>query len=186
VPEPAGTCNSCGIGIMTERTAVADDATMKFGLLMESAQAHQKLAETQLDKLRAHTQDLDGVVRDEIRRTLVDELQMMTAETSRATRALQQVRRGAGMYGALWSFMLSLTCALVPLAVARWILPSAAEVSTLRAQRDELRLNVAKLEQLGGRIDWRRCGDGKRLCVRVDRKARSYGEKGDYYVIDGY
>lgn len=171
---------------MTDRAAVADDATMKFGLLMESAQAHQKLAETQLDKLRAHTQDLDSVVRDEIRRTLVEELQMLTAETARATRALQKVRRGAGLQRALWSFMLMLTCSLVPLAVARWVLPSASEVSTLRARRDELRMNVAKLEQLGGHIDWRRCGDTRRLCVRVDRKAPSYGEKGDYYVIEGY
>ena len=171
---------------MTDRAAVADDATMKFGLLMESAQAHQKLAETQLDKLRAHTQDLDSVVRDEIRRTLVEELQMLTAETARATRALQKVRRGAGLQRALWSFMLMLTYSLVPLAVARWVLPSASEVSTLRARRDELRMNVAKLEQLGGHIDWRRCGDTRRLCVRVDRKAPSYGEKGDYYVIEGY
>jgi hypothetical protein len=100
---------------MTDRSAAADDATMKFGLLMESAQAHQKLAETQLDKLRAHTQDLDSVVRDEIRRTLVEELQMLTAETARATRALQKVRRGAGLQGALWSFMLALICALAPL-----------------------------------------------------------------------
>jgi hypothetical protein len=59
-------------------------------------------------------------------------------------------------------------------------------VSALRAQRDELRLNVAKLEQLGGHIDWRRCGDSRRLCVRVDRKAPTYGEKADYLVIDGY
>jgi hypothetical protein len=56
---------------MSDRTQTMDDATMKFGLLMESAQAHQKLAETHLEQLRAHTRDLDGVVRDEIRRTLV-------------------------------------------------------------------------------------------------------------------
>jgi hypothetical protein len=56
---------------MSARTQTMDDATMKFGLLMESAQAHQKLAETHLEQLRAHTRDLDGVVRDEIRRTLV-------------------------------------------------------------------------------------------------------------------
>jgi hypothetical protein len=171
---------------MTDRTTAADDATMKFGLLMESAQAHQRLAEAQLDKLRAHTQDLDDVVRDEIRRTLIEELQMLTAETTRATRALQKVQRGAGAHGALWSFMLALTGVLVPLGVARWALPSAAEVSTLRARRDELSLHISKLEQLGGRIDWRRCGETRRLCVRVDRKAPTYGEKGDYYVIDGY
>ena len=51
---------------MSESAPAIDDATMKFGLLMESAQAHQKLAETHLEKLRAHTQDLDGVVREEI------------------------------------------------------------------------------------------------------------------------
>ncbi|MGO9934009.1 MAG: hypothetical protein ACLPV8_19655 [Steroidobacteraceae bacterium] len=171
---------------MTERAAVADEATAKFGLLMESAQAHQRLAESQLDKLRAHTQELDSVVRDEIRRTLIDELQMLTAETTRAARALQNVGRGAGLRAALWSFILALICALVPLAVARWALPSAADVSSLRARRDELRLSVAKLEQLGGRIDWRQCGDTRRLCVRVDRKAPTYGEKGDYFVVNGY
>ena len=64
---------------MTEAAAV-DDATMKFGLLMESAQTHQKMAETHLERLRAHTEDLDGVVREEIRRTLVEELAELTAE----------------------------------------------------------------------------------------------------------
>jgi hypothetical protein len=33
---------------MTDRAATLDEATMKVGLLMESAQAHQKLAEDQL------------------------------------------------------------------------------------------------------------------------------------------
>jgi hypothetical protein len=171
---------------VTDPAAAADDATMKIGLLMESAFAHQSLVAAQLDKLRAHTQDLDSVVRDEIRRTLVEELQMLTAESTRATQSLQKLGRGAGRRGAVSSLMLMLIGALVPLGVARWALPSAAEVSSLRARRDELSVNVAKLEQLGGRIDWRRCGDSRRLCVRVDRKAPSYGEKSDYYVLDGY
>jgi hypothetical protein len=33
---------------MSERGVTLDDATLKVGLLMESAQAHQKLAEGQL------------------------------------------------------------------------------------------------------------------------------------------
>ena len=159
---------------------------MKLGLLMESAQAHQQLAESQLEKLRVHTQDLDSVVREEIRRTLIDELQLLTAETARAARALRRVGRGAGLRAALLSFVPALICALVLLAVARWVLPSAAEVSSLRTRRDELRLSVSKLEQVGGRVDWRQCGDGRRLCVRVDRKAPTYGDGGDYYVISGY
>ena len=170
---------------MSDRAA-ADDTTMKVGLLMESAQAHQKLAEGQLEKLRAHTADLDLVVRDEIRRTLVDELQMLTAETNRAARALQKLRGGAAWRGMLLSLCGALVCSLVPIGLARWALPSPADFATLRAQREELATSIAKLEQQGGRIDWRRCGESRRLCVRVDRRAPSYGEKADYFVIEGY
>jgi hypothetical protein len=171
---------------MTERSAMLDDATMKVGLLMESAQAHQKLAEGQMEKLRAHTQDLDSVVRDEIRRTLVEELRALTAEATRATRALQKIRGAGALRGLAWSLAAAILCTLVPIAVARWALPSTAEIATLRARRDELAANLAKLEQEGGRIDWRRCGDSRRLCVRVDRKAPTYGDKADYFVIEGY
>ena len=171
---------------MIERSNTVDDAAMKVGLLMESAQAHQKLADGQLEKLRAHTQDLDGVVRDEIRRTLVEELQGLTAETSRAAQVLQKIRGASALRGAASSLAAALLCTLVPIGVARWALPSAAEIATLRSRRDELAANLASLEQQGGRIDWRRCGEARRLCVRVDRRAPTYGDKGDYFVIEGY
>jgi hypothetical protein len=171
---------------MSERAPALDDATMQVGLLMESAQTHQRLAETQLEKLRLHTQDLDGVVRDEIRRTLIQELSTLTAETARATRALQKIRRSAARRGSIWSISAAAVCALAPLAVAHWALPSAGEIAALRAQQDQLSSSIAKLKAQGGGIDWRRCGEAKRLCVRVDRKAPAYGDKADYYVIQGY
>jgi hypothetical protein len=171
---------------MSERGMPMEDATMKFGLLMESAQAHQRLAESQLEKLRTHTRDLDGVVRDEIRRTLVDELKTLTVETTRAAKALRKVRRVGVLRGALWSLGLALLCALIPVGVARWVLPSPAELAALRAKRDELNSNLQRLQQLGGRVEWRRCGEAGRLCVRVDRKAPAYGEKADYVVVEGY
>ena len=163
-----------------------DDTAIKVGLLVESAQAHQRLAEGELEKLRAHTQDLDTVVRDEIRRTLVEELQMLTAETARATRALQKIRGTVAWRLIAASFAAAALCSMIPIAIASWALPSAAEIAALRARRDQLLENVAKLEQQGGRIAWRRCGEAKRLCVRVDRKASIYGEKADYFVIEGY
>ena len=46
--------------------------------------------------------------------------------------------------------------------------------------------NIAALERQGGRIEWRRCGEKARLCVRVDRKAPPYGDRADYYVVEGY
>jgi len=163
-----------------------DPETVKFGLLMESAQAHQKLAETHLEKLRAHTQDLDGVVRDEIRRTLVEELKLLTAESRRATEVLRNMKRAAASRGALWSIATAVLCTAIPIAVMRWMLPSEPEIAALRVRRDQLAASVASLEQRGGRIDLKRCGEAARLCVRVDRKAPTYGEKADFYVVAGY
>jgi hypothetical protein len=174
-----------GVPIVSDRAPGFDDATLKVGLLMESAQAHQKLAEGQLERLRAHTQDLDGVVRDEIRRTLVEELQMLTVEAARASRVLEKIR-GGGVRTAASSLLIAVLCTLVPMGIARWALPSAADIGLLRARRDELSANLSKLEQQGGRSEWRRCGEAKRLCIRVDRKAPVYGEKGDFLVIAGY
>lgn len=171
---------------MSERPPVLDDATMKFGLLMESAQAHQKLAETHLERLLAHTQDLDGVVRDEIRRTLIEELREVTAESNRAVHALRGMKRAAGMRGLILSAAAATLSTAVPIAIARWILPSPEQVDALRARRDQLAASVSRLEQQGGRIEWRRCGESARLCVHVDRTSPVYGEKGDYYVVKGY
>ncbi|MGC1522489.1 MAG: hypothetical protein WA803_13185 [Steroidobacteraceae bacterium] len=163
-----------------------DEATVKFGLLMESAQAHQKLAETHLDKLRAHTQDLDAVVRDEIRRTLIEELQMLTAESRRAAEVLWRIRRSIGLRVALSSIAVAILCAGIPVAFAHWLLPTESDIAGLRARRDELTASVAALERRGARIELRRCGQTARLCVRVDRSAPAYGEKADYYIVKGY
>ncbi|MGB6353396.1 MAG: hypothetical protein WBF21_05415 [Steroidobacteraceae bacterium] len=171
---------------MSDPAPSADDSTMKFGLLMESAQAHQKLAETHLEELRAHTRELDGVVRNEIKRTLIEELQMLSAESKRATEALGRIRHSATVRVGLWSVATAVLCAGVPAAIARWTLPSKSEISALQARRDELAASIAALERRGGRIEWRRCGETTRLCVRVDRKAPAYGEKADFYVVAGY
>jgi len=159
---------------------------MKFGLLMESAQAHQKLAETHLERLRTHTQDLDSVVRGEIRRTLVDELQMLMVESKRATQALRQMRRSASWRFGLFCLGLSVVAGSIPTVMMHWMIPSEYEIAALRARRDELAAQVATLERRGGRIEWRRCGEAMRLCVRVDRAAPTYGGKADYYVVAGY
>jgi hypothetical protein len=171
---------------MNDRVQAMDDTTVKFGLLMESAQAHQRLAETHLEKLRAHTEDLDAVVRDEIRRTLIEELQTVTAETRRATVALQQIRHRTTARGTLWSIGAAILCTGIPVVIMHWVLPSGPEIAALRARRDQLMASVAVLERRGGRIDWRRCGEAARLCVRVDRKAPTYGEKADYFIAAGY
>src|SRR5262245_47852043 len=119
------------------------DETVQIGLLMEAAQAHQTLAESALQKLRIHLQGLDSVVRDEIRRTLISELQALTSATQRATEALRSAKRAANLRVTLWSVGIVALSSVIPVAIGQWALPSKTEISVLRSKRDELSANVA-------------------------------------------
>jgi hypothetical protein len=76
--------------------------------------------------------------------------------------------------------------AALPFALAWWLLPSRAELQALRATRDELAGNIARLSERGAQAQLRRCGSERRLCVRIDRSAPAYGESGEYLVVKGY
>jgi len=163
-----------------------NDDTMKLGLLMESVQAQQKLVEENLASLKAHARDLDGIVRDEIRRTLVEELESLASESRRAASALQLIGRAVTLRTAVWSLALSTLCTVIPGALLWWNLPSEAQMSALRMQRDELTAGVARLQAAGGGIAWRHCGAAQRVCVRVDRTAPAFGDQADFLIVKGY
>jgi hypothetical protein len=162
------------------------DETLKVGLLMESAQAHQRLVEENLATLSAHTRDLDAIVRDEIRRTLLEELQSLHAETERTIAALRSAARVAGARKGFVALAFSAVCSFTPAAVLWNRLPSQAEIGLLSTERDALTLNLARLQAAGARVEWRRCGETQRLCARVDRSAPAYGERSDFLVLKGY
>lgn len=162
-----------------------DQDSVKLGLLIEAAQTHQKLAEAAIEKLNKQTQGLEPVVRDQIKRALVDGLKSVQAETKGAVEALQRVKRAANARVTLWTVGLTSISAGMVLFVAWWALPKPTEIAALRTERDELASNVAALNQRGARADLRRCGTAH-LCVRVDLKAPRYGESADYLVIRGY
>jgi hypothetical protein len=159
---------------------------MKLGLLLESAQAHQTLVESALEKLKAHVLDLEGVAREEIRHTLLEELHAVGDDAQRAAETLRALRHTADLRMALWTLAMATLSCVVPAAVAWWALPSRGEVAALNARRDELTASVARLTRQGGQIELRHCGSAQRLCVRVDRKAPAYGEEGDFLVVKGY
>ena len=162
-----------------------DQDSVKLGLLMETAQTHQKLAEGAIEKLSEHTQALEAVARDQIQRALVDALKTVHTEAQRAVEALQRIRREANAHVALWTLGLTVISIAIALFIAWWVLPTRAEIARLRSERDELVSNIAALNQRGARADLRRCGAG-RVSVRVDLSAPRYGERSDYLVIKGY
>jgi hypothetical protein len=163
-----------------------EDFTMKLGLLMEAAQAQQAAIATTLERLREHTAGLDSVVREEIRATLVEELAALATDSRRAAQALRGLERVANLRVAAWGVAVTTLSAVVPMGIAWWVLPSHGQLAALVARRDELAGNIVRLTQQGGRLELRRCGPERRLCVRVDRRAPIYGEASDYLVVKGY
>jgi hypothetical protein len=162
-----------------------DQDSVKLGLLMETAERHQKLAEAAIGKLKGQTEGLEAVVRDQIRRALVEEMKTVQAETQGAIEALRRVKRAANVRVTLWTLGLTSVSAGIALFIAWWVLPTSAEIAKLRTERDELASNLATLNQRGARADLRRCGTAH-LCVRVDLKAPRYGASSDYLIIKGY
>jgi len=170
---------------MTAVVAQLENDTMKLGLLLEAAQAQQTLAAGALERLREQTAGLDAIVREEIRATILEEMQSLADDSRRAAQALRSLHKTANLrLLASGAAMITLS-ALVPCAIASWWLPSRAEVAALRAARDQLTTNIERLTRQGGRVELRHCGPAQRLCVRVDPSAPPYGE-GDFRVVKGY
>lgn len=159
---------------------------MKLGLLLESAHAHQTLAEGVLEKLKSHVGELAGIAREEIRATMLEELNALGEDSRRAAETLRRLRYVADLRMVLWTLaMAALSCA-VPMGAAFWLFPSRNEVVVLSARRDALEAAVERLKAEGGQMEWHRCGAAQRLCVRVDRKAGVFGETGDFLILKGY
>lgn len=165
--------------------ALSNEA-MKVGLLMEAARAQQSLSQESLERLAAHTRDLEVSVRDEVRRTVAEELGNIAGESRRAAESLRALRRAANLRVVLWTVCIAAICSGVSMAETWWMLPSQRELAELRARRDALAANIASLQQRGALLEFRKCGERARLCVRVDRSAPAYGSGADYLIVKGY
>jgi len=103
---------------MGESEPMAD--TLKVGLLMEAAQAQQRLGEEALARLSEHLRGLDDLVRTEVARTVAESLATLQSETEQVAGALRQLRRAADVR----LFLCSLAVTAASLAIgtqATWI-----------------------------------------------------------------
>jgi hypothetical protein len=163
-----------------------EDTTVKIGLLLETAEAHQATAIAALEGLQRHVAGLDHVVREEIRATLIDELQGLHEGSRRAAASLGSLSRRADRRAIGLGIMVVLVATVIPLSLAWWLLPAPGEIAALSAHREQLRAEVARLTRDGGAVELKRCGQSQRLCARVDRAAPRYGEAADFLVLKGY
>ena len=167
-------------------TDPAPEHAVSIGLLLETAQSHQDLAEASLRRLQSHTAGLDEVVRDAVRRTVTAEYAALADHCNEVIESIRRLGRAATLRSLWTGAVLAIAPGVIVLAAVQYWLPSQSQIAALRTQQSILQENVTRLAQIGGRIDVRHCGDGGRLCVRVDRHAPIFGEHSDYFVIQGY
>jgi hypothetical protein len=161
---------------------------MELGLLMQAAQTHQELADRSLARLETHAEGLDDVVREEIRRTFIAEFGVLLEETGKVTEALGRLRGAAARHFTAIGLVLAALPAVATLLLLWRFIPSPQQLAALRTQRAQLLSDIAQLHAAGAgaRIELRHCGQARRLCVHVDRRAPAYGDAADYLIVNGY
>src|SRR5262249_26871775 len=152
-----------------------DDDAMKLGLLMEAAHAQQTVAQTSLEALKAHMRDLDAVVRDEIRHTLIEELQALGNDSRCAAEALRALKRAANLRSVFWSIGITHSLPGFPRVEGGGSTPPRAKTGAFLPKRDSLAAKVARLEKRGARIDRGRGGGEKGFWGGGDGRAPAYG-----------
>ncbi len=157
---------------------------LKAGLLMEAAQAQQRLGEQALGRLDEHLRGLDTLVREEVARAVTECLGALQAEMDQAAGALRRLRRSADLRLTLYSLAVTTVSLAMGLAAVRVFVPSRQQIEILRARRAAFEADIRHLREFGGSVDLRRCGTRGRLCVRVRRGGPAYGPGGQFLPVE--
>lgn len=157
--------------------------TLRVGLLLETAQTQQRLAEEALEGLGAHVQMLDALVRTEVGRAAAESFAGLSAQVEQSAAALRRLRRATDVRLVAWSAAATVASAAIALAGVRALLPSTRQVAALRARRARFAADIRRLREYGGSVDLRRCGSRGRLCVRVYRDGPAYGPRGEFLLV---
>lgn len=179
--------------------APLDPQTMKAGLLMEAAEAHQQLAAVALKRLDAATRALGTLepsvreaVRDAVAQAVSEaakaEFAQLRAEAQRTSQALQSARSGLG-----WSFGV-IACAMSVVTAGMLVggiyllggfagNAAAGPVASPAAGLQGEPAALAEIARRGLQPTVALCGQARRPCVKVDPKAGSFGPRKDHMVL---
>ncbi len=157
--------------------------TLRVGLLLEAAQAQQRLGAEAIEALREHLRTLDALVRAEVSSAARESLEGLSAEAQQTAATLRRARRAAQVRPIVWSIAACALSAAIALPVVRALLPSRGQIAALRSRRALFSADIKRLREYGGAVDLRRCGQQGRLCVRVDRSGPAYGAHGNFLLV---
>ena len=102
---------------------------MKLGLLMETAQTQQRVIASSLKQLKAHTQELDNIVREQIRRTLAEEFGALIEEAAQAAQLLGALKQAARWQFASWTVLATVLVSAMSMLCVWCLVPSNAQIN---------------------------------------------------------
>lgn len=131
-----------------------------------------------------------GGVGDQAKETLGDSVapavRALEGATGRAEKAVDDLQDAASSISWKWAGIWTLTSCLLlvtVVVVSMLLVPTPSEIADLRA-------TVADLEKRGGKIQLTTCGDNRRLCAKINIKARAsgdtYGKDSEWMILQGY
>jgi len=195
-------------GLASERAAIATDRAALLqaaGALTDTAAQVRKAAADTVPTLQkaagaAVKVSLSGAA-DVAASALSTAAQPMVEQLEGAAEAVDKAKGklqdAVASFGWKWAALAGGVAfsVLAVLLVAAWLLVEwqRSEVAELSQQRDALAVEVAQLQanaeawsKTAARAELSHCGDKKRMCVRIDAKAGTFGTESDYAVIKGY
>ena len=161
------------------------DPSLRLGMLLEALDVQRETAAQAVEQLVRHTHGLDAIVRDEIGQTLRGELSALQADVLDAQVALRGLSRRLSARHLLGSLLVGVVAAAAPLLLASTLLPGPAELRRLRAEEAMLQDRLRELRQTGAKLELRRCGRERSLCVRVERDRGAFGSDGAFFIVKG-
>jgi hypothetical protein len=163
-----------------------DGDAVKLGLVMETAERQQRTVESLLQRLHELALDLEPALRDQIHRATIEAFHGLSDEATRAAQVLRDLRRTTPLRIATVGTILAVIATAIPVGIGLWYLPSVEKVDALRREQARLAENIESLRRDGAGIEWSRCGDARRICLRIDRKAPLFGGQADFAIPKGY
>lgn len=180
-------------GLMAVAEENTKAAKLAIGKIAEERAALASTISNLNDQVAALKTSVESAAAKGVRDSLSQAPQAAATALNQATEALNvagdDVQSAASWIGWKLAGIAALVGVLIVGAaygLGRYMTPSNQEIAAKRAELAELEANIAAREKHAGRAKLENCGEKRRLCVRVNKKAGVFGEGGDYMILHGY
>lgn len=166
-----------------------DDEARKIGMLIAAFDAEHARLQGAVEALSQSGAQLRIEVKGAAREAVDTALAELHPHIERAGHTLVHLQRFS-LWRAAWQHALVAVVAIgIALLAVGWYVPPLSEITSLRAERDQLQASIEQLNSQGARMKTAMCGaegERQRFCVLVPKRSRMWDNldnKAEAYVV---